>query len=297
MNIITKIKNRYNLFKDNPLTEKYPLVHFLKYGILNVKFLFTESVEMNWIADLKLSIRKGDAGIIGNYYFGLYEFEESIFLLHVSRKEDIFFDIGANLGHFSLLLSGVRKLKSVAVEPVPNTFNRLKMLIDFNNLGHLIDSRNLGVSDKSGELFFSTDKGTMNGIVDEKYKNKVSVKVLKIDELYNEAPVLLKIDVEGYEKFALSGAKNILSNHKLKIIIMELNGSGNKIGISDNEVYEQIIHYGFKPYKYDPFKRHIIELESYNKNQFNTIFIRDLHTVNERVQSSDKIKINNHFTI
>lgn len=297
MNLIAKIRSRYIFFKNNPLTKKYPLIHFFKYVILNVKFLFKESVEMNWINNLKLSIRKGDAGIIGNYYFGLYEFEESMFLLHTSRKEDIFFDIGANLGHFSLLLSGVRNLKSVAVEPVPNTFNRLNTLIDLNNSAHLIKSHNVGVSDKSGELFFSTDKGTMNRIVGPDYKNKISVKVLTIDELYNETPDLLKIDVEGYEKFALLGAKNTLSDNKLKIIIMELNGSGNKIGVSDNEVYEQILSYGFKPYKYDPFERKVIPLESYNKDQFNTIFLRDLNWVTARVQSSDKIKINKHFTI
>ena len=50
----------------------------------------------------KLIIEKGMTGATGNLYCGLHEFEDMSFLLHFLREEDLFIDIGANVGSYTV---------------------------------------------------------------------------------------------------------------------------------------------------------------------------------------------------
>src|SRR5690606_30762886 len=145
-------------------------------------------------------------------------------------------------------------------------------------------------------LYFSMDRGTMDRIVDETYKNKVSIPVETIDFILNgRVPLALKIDVEGYEKYALEGAHNMLNNPNFKVLILELNNSGRRYKISDQEIYNTVLKFGFKPYSYEPTNRNLKELKTYNRHQFNTIFIRDLGFVEARIEASESFKINNSY--
>ena len=82
-------------------------------------------VWLPWVDDLILPLRKGDTGLSGNYYVGLHEFRDMAFASHLLRKGDLFVDIGANLGSYSLIASGVCGARSIAFEPVPCTYDRL----------------------------------------------------------------------------------------------------------------------------------------------------------------------------
>jgi FkbM family methyltransferase len=294
MKLIRKIKIRYNQFKFHPVTKGNELKSLYEYILFNVKNRVFRELKYNWINNLKFIVRKGDAGIVGNIYFGLYEFEESIFLLHLIREEDMFLDVGANLGHYSLLLSGIKKCKSISIEPVPETFQQLLKQIKLNNLESFVEPINVGASNCDGELYFSTDRGTMDRIVDENYKNAVRVPVLSLDSIVlNREPIAIKIDVEGYEMHVLEGGSTILNNDKLKVLILELNQSGEKFGISDDEIYSKVLSLGFKPYSYNVTNRKLIQLQSYNQHKFNTIFVRDQEFVSNRLKNSSSIKVKN----
>jgi FkbM family methyltransferase len=294
MKIIRKIKEIYKILKKHPVTSGNEILGLYHYISFNLRNRVSNEIVYNWIEGIKFIAQKGDAGIVANIYFGLYEFEESIFLLHFVEKEDVFLDVGANVGHYSLLMSGLKKCRSIAIEPVPKTYCKLKKQVDLNNLNALIEIKNIGVSNEVSELFFSTDKGTMDRIVDENYKNAVSVHVETIDSIVkNNIPIAIKIDVEGYEKYVLDGASETLRNEHLKIVILELNQSGKKYGFDDHEIYLKIKDFGFEPYLYDLENRKLIKQESYNKNQFNTIFVRDPDFVTSRLANSRKIKIRN----
>ena len=292
MKIIRKIKEKYHQFKTHPVTkgnEFMGLYNYISFNIINRLF---REIHYTWIEGLKFVASKGDAGIVGNIYFGLYEFEESIFLLHFIEKEDLFLDIGANVGHYSLLMSGLKNCKSIAVEPVPKHHTQLMKLVHLNHLEPLIDARNIGVSDKEGELYFSTDRSTMDSVVSEKYKNSIRVSVATIDSIVsNFTPIAIKIDVEGYEKYALEGATKTLQNANLKVVVLELNQSGLKYGFNDEVIYKTILEYGFKPFSYDQITRKLVKLEGYNRHQFNTLFVRDEDFVAERLLKSRKISI------
>jgi FkbM family methyltransferase len=294
MRIIKKISERYRQFQKHPVTKNKEWQAMYNYISFNIKNRFFAELKYKWIHNLKFIARKGDAGIVGNIYFGVYEFEETIFLLHLMREEDLFLDVGANLGHYSLMLSGIKKCKSITIEPVPTTFQQLLKQIKINNLEHLIEPSNIGISNSDGELYFSTDRGTMDRIVDKNYKNSIRVPVLKLDSLLaNATPLAIKIDVEGYEKHVLEGGINTLKKEDIKVLILELNQSGEKFGVSDEEIYAKVISLGFQPYSYDVSDRKLIKLQNYNKQQFNTIFIRDEEFVRDRLKTSTVIKVNN----
>lgn len=294
MNSLKKIERHYWRLKKNPMTRDNPYLGLVRYLYFNIKSKIITEQTVGWVGDLKLYLRQGDAGLVGNIYYGMYEFEESLFLLHVLRTEDVFCDIGANLGHYSLLVSGIKKCRSIAVEPVPQTFKQLIRNIELNKLGMNIHAHQMGVAEKKGFLYFSTDRNTMDRIVPSTYKHSVKVPVKTIDEIVKTTiPLALKIDVEGYELFALRGAQRVLSSPDLKVVIIELNGSGEKYGIKDEDLFQLLLGFGFEPFDYSVITRKLISLKTYNTHKFNTIFVRDVDFVQNRLFESEKIKIRN----
>jgi len=101
----------------------------------------------------------------------------------------------------------------------------------------------------------------------------------------------MKIDVEGYEKFVLEGSQTTLKNENLKAIIIEINFSNKFYGVENEEVAEILIKNNFRPFRYNPLNRQLTELKTYDKEQFNTIFIRDLKFVESRIKESKKIRV------
>lgn len=293
--IIAKNKKRFRMFKCHELTANKPRQALRRYINTNLQFSYKTRVIHQWVNGLKLSIQKGDAGLVGNIYYGLYEFRESLFLLHFLRREDCFLDVGANMGHFSILTSGSVGNKTICVEPLKTTFNRLQEQVILNKLDALVQAHNCGVSSEAGTLFLSNDKGVMNKIVDVCHPKATAINVQTIDQLVNRTSVAaMKIDVEGFELQALKGAVRTLNSATLKVVIVELNGSGKNYNIEDDEISNFLIALGFLPYRYLPFTRKLNPLDKYDKNQFNTIFIRDVDFINERIATAPQIKVLHH---
>jgi len=292
MKIVKKLKKRYTEFKRHPVTSYFPIGAFYRYVYFNVKVLFLKECKYNWINGLKFIARKGDAGIVSNIYHGLYEFEDSIFLLHYTKSSDIFFDIGANLGHYSLILSGSKNCLSYSFEPVPETFSQLKKQVLHNKLDDKISIFNLGFSNQTGFLYFSTDKGVMNHIVSDQEEKSIQIPVTTLDDWCKTVqPTIMKVDVEGFEKFVIEGGIQTINNTNLKVILIEFNKSGNKYGVKDEEVYQRLLDFGFLPYAYNYQTKELLLLEKYNSNKFNTLMVRDLAFVNKRLQSNYRVKI------
>ena len=242
-----------------------------------------------------LVAKKGMTGATGNIYMGLHEFQDMGFLLHFLRKEDLFFDIGANVGSYMVLASGHVGCRTIAFEPIPATFDALERNIKINDISALVKAENVGVGSKKGRLIFTTLNDTVNhvieGLIDDSNQKGVEVDVVAIDEiiLINEVPVLVKIDVEGFETEVLQGMKNTLSDERLKGIIIELNGSGGRYGFDETAIHMNLLNAGFAPYEYDPFSRKLKLLTTFG--HFNTLYLRNLSFITRRVLSAEKISL------
>lgn len=168
------------------------------------------------------------------FYKNAYEEKQINFLCKWIKNENpnIFLDIGANFGIYSLRISKLFKhLKILAFEPIPTTFKRLMDNIRLNKLKK-IKAHQIGISNtnglkrmialkrkgyvQSGGYSFNIPKRKIaEDEVMEYHKSAWGDKILK----FKNKKIVLKIDVEGYERKVLLGIKNVLKNNKVLIQI------------------------------------------------------------------------------
>jgi len=273
---IDRVLLRYKMLKKHPLTKASPVKGLFRYLMFNITQTVSKRPRVfNWINGLKFYAEKGDAGLVGNIYYKLMDYEDSMFLIDHLKAEDVFVDVGANLGHYTMLASGVCKSKSIAIEPIENTIIKLKENIKLNKLEEAVTILNYGVGHKNETLNFTTNKTVMNSVSLVENENTIKIEVKTLNELLkNENPTFIKIDVEGYEYNVLKGASEVLNNNSLKYLLVEFNDSGSKFNLKDEDVFNIIKSYGFLPIRYNVNEKKISIIESYNTNKFNTLFIR-----------------------
>lgn len=241
-----------------------------------------------WINGSKFVAKIGEDGITGNIYCGLHEFSDMSFLLHLLRQEDLFVDIGANVGSYTILACSAIGARGFCVEPVLTTYSRLMTNIRLNDIGDKVTSQNIALGKQKGTVLFSTDQNCMNHVIenDEKHENSISVNISTLDDELEGNPFLMKVDVEGYEMPVLEGASITLKNKLLCAIILEMNESGNKYGYKEHTILQLLCDYGFSPYCYDPFERNLLKIDGKNSSSGNTIFIRDYDRAIARIKSA-----------
>jgi FkbM family methyltransferase len=166
------------------------------------------------------------------YYFKIPECQElSVLRMYAEHNVDTFFDVGANIGLYSVMLG--KEFKTIhSFEPNPVAFKRLRTNIFLNDLNIRVNQ--VGVSKTNGEMFLDT-KGEVDPtahLVDNgKGENRIPVKVITLD-YYIEAnnineKIVIKIDVEGGELDVLKGAVKSLSNKQYSIIQYECLNKNN----------------------------------------------------------------------
>jgi len=73
---------------------------------------------------------------------------------------------------------------------------------------------------------------------------KALIEQITIDSL-NLAPSLIHLDIEGFEGFALLGAKDTITKHR-PLIVLETNGSGDEYGWPQEKIDELLYVWGYK---------------------------------------------------
>ncbi len=283
----------------HPLTRNNKWSAMMRFFNWQIKKSFDKKgVTYPFVEESKLLVKKGMAGATGNIYVGLHEFEDMGFLLHFLEEQDLFVDIGANIGAYTVLASKVKKARTISIEPVPETHGHLVSNVKLNEIEERVSTHNIGIGSESRILSFTADLDTVNHVILNKSVanfETVDVKVKPLDDLLEgHSPCLLKIDVEGFEQEVLDGATKTLSKDSLSAIIIELNGSGGRYGYSDSTIHKKLIGFGFAPYNYDPFNRQLLKLTSFNTT-CNTIYIRNEIKVNQKLKVSKRIKILNQY--
>jgi FkbM family methyltransferase len=254
--------------------------------------LTNQPTQYQFTQNAKIYAWKGLAGVTGNIYCGLMEYEDMGFLLHFLRPNDKFFDIGANIGSYTLLASAEVGAHSTCFEPVPSTYQSLINNIALNNIEHITQPHNIGLGKENGNIKFTQGLDTVNHVATEGEMNTIDVPVKKLDDItIGNMPLLIKIDVEGFETEVLNGAENTLQDPQLKAIIIELNGSGSRYGFDEMQIHQKLVHHGFKTYTYNPKQKELVALPSFGMH--NTIYIRDVPFVMERLQSANRVKVGN----
>lgn len=160
---------------------------------------------------------------------------------NIDYNSSIIWDIGANVGAYSLLMGKKINEKSnthiYAFEPEAANYHSLNTNIRINGLENKISALSLAISNTSkvGEFFLSAIEvgsatHSLNMPVSEgiPYTSKFRQATLAVsgDDLLNlfkiPAPNYLKIDVDGHELEVLMGMDAVLKSSSLKSIVIEI---------------------------------------------------------------------------
>ncbi len=237
-----------------------------------------------------LMVHPGMTGATQNIYCGLHEFADTSFLLHLLRSGDLFVDVGANAGVYTILASAAIGAKSISLEPNPSTFDWLKRNIRLNDLEGLVELHNACAGKGEGVVGFDVSgQDTTNHVCESASTSTqvLNVPVIALDQCIGvKCPILIKIDVEGFESTVLAGAGRILSDPGLLALIVELSDDCIRYGFGLDDAHNAIMSNGFQPASYDPFTRRLQPLDGRNRASANTIYLRDLKTAQLRVSDA-----------
>lgn len=182
------------------------------------------------------------------------------------KEGDVFVDVGANIGYFSIIASQKvgKSGKVYSFEPSRREYVRLLKNIDLNKASNIVPF-NVALSNSNKELEFWVAEGHtgLNRIAVENLSggSNISVPAFRMDYILDIEKIdLLKIDVEGAEYLVLDGMSEIFKKCSLKILVIEITQIFlEKYGHSKKMIYDLMEKNGFSAkinsdeWQYDEF--------------------------------------------
>ena len=288
MNLLTKIYYTLQSVANHPLKRDHKWRAIREFCVAQVAArLFTGDVLVPFPNQTCLVVSprmKGGAHFISP---GLCEFDDMSFVTHFLRPNDLFADVGANIGAYTVLASGVAGARTVAFEPNPSTFRYLELNALLNDLSEKVQLLNAAVGRKPGRLHMTQNLGTENHICQDTTaagaSGSIEVEVNTLDTVFAaQPPALLKMDVEGFETEALGGAGQLLSHPGLLAMIVERGGMATRYGGDERALHEQIRKQGFSPCAYSALERRLFSVAP--ETIGNLIYVRDPAQVQARLK-------------
>lgn len=179
---------------------------------------------------------------------------DTIAWLAKMKPGETLFDVGANMGQYSLI-AAKRGVTVCAFEPESQNFALLCRNIGVNKLGALVQAWPLALSDKTGFDTFYTQSLQVGGscssygesvdfhLRDKQYAVKQGCAAIKMDEFADRYgyPDHVKIDVDGLEHKVIAGMGATLN--VVKSVLVELNTALRE----HREIYNIMLDHGLLP--------------------------------------------------
>lgn len=194
------------------------------------------------------------------------------------KPGDVLYDVGANVGAYSLLAATIQKeCKVFAFEPSATTFGVLAQNVALNGLGDRLNAYCVALSSENGLATFRHSDISAGAALHELEahlptgdKLQQAALMLSLDNFIATfkapAPTLIKIDIDGAEMAFLQGAKKTLANPSLRSVLLEITLGD----VSEEQVVQTVHGLGFKTASRD--KRG-------NDDTYNWVFEREPATV------------------
>lgn len=198
---------------------------------------------------------------------GKYEPACTHAILSLLNEGDTFVDLGANEGYFSILASKKvgKNGKVFSIEPQQRLWEVIQKNYELNYCSNatiipyavgekeekliinLYPSINTGASSLSNEENF----GKTRNNVRKKFFGTQHIQTKQLDKLaedYHTGKInLIKIDIEGFEFFALKSAQNLLKNKMIEHILIEFHPPQLKdLGQSEEEIIKFLNSFGYE---------------------------------------------------
>jgi len=166
-------------------------------------------------------------------YFGVWEPNLTAWIAERLRPGDVFVDVGANIGYFSLLASKLvgEKGRVVAIEASPEVFGLLRRNLELNATRN-VRAVNVAISDREGCVQLYSAPGHDSGRTtaaqswaeEQHFTASSKVRAFPLPAVLHEEEIraarVIKIDVEGYEWQVVSGMAEMLKACRPDVEIM-----------------------------------------------------------------------------
>jgi FkbM family methyltransferase len=195
------------------------------------------------------------------YFLGrYYDLPIQLLLNTILHEGDLFIDGGANTGmmtlHAARLVGPTGRV--ISFEPIPENCRRIGAAIGDNDIGHVtVVNKALGEKDETlclhilgGDTIMATLRTNQRKPLEQ--RETIEVPVARGDDecrpYLSTARVVLKLDLEGWEHFALRGFDETIEHHR-PIILLEIEPRYLRdAGVDEDELHRWMIERDYKPF-------------------------------------------------
>lgn len=257
----------------------WKLIKIFKCKQLNLKVWGNRFLQLNYDSSQSMWVM----------YNWVVDWEEFQLIEHYIEKNDVLFDIGTNMGFYTVWMSRFIEEhgKIHCFEPDKQNYSRLNTNIALNQIGSITKTNRYAVSDSDGWLKFTKGRDGENHISNIALDCEVEVQSITLDTYLENHGIkhiaYMKIDVEGFELHVFKGAKGLLENKKVDIIQLEINQQLNNAGTKLNDLLFFLENYGYNLYSYETVRRCLIPIQ-FTRERENYFAIADILKVNSRIK-------------
>ncbi len=230
----------------------YPILvkSYEKYASIRYSRKFDQILEFR---NSSLVIGK-DITLFPSVFLGVYEEKELDVLLGLEFPEEmIFWDVGANVGIYSVLFGKKFPVgKVIAFEPNVSLHVLLTQNLDLNGVNNVrIENFALSNAIGVGQIEISNGRagaGKIKSTLAEDYEDKsfpIITGDMYVKDFPEAIPSLIKIDVEGHEPEVIEGLSHVLRQYK-PVLMIEV--FGNLWDLNREEIWDQMLNDLFNIY-------------------------------------------------
>jgi len=204
--------------------------------------------------DSKLIVSKKDTGLgLMLRTRGTYELVQTKEFAKSVKAGDTVFDIGANVGYYTVLASKLvgKKGRVYAFEPDPRNLELLKRNLMINQCTN-VDVIPFVVGESVGSTYLRQDLSNPGeSSVSENGRNSIFVNSISIDTFVNQKKIkridVIKVDVEGAEVDVIKGGRETLGTQNVKVFIEANQKALSIFGYGIKDLISGLTIIGFKP--------------------------------------------------
>jgi FkbM family methyltransferase len=218
-------------------------------GLSRHPFLAVEQVPISFVEIEKLKLKFHMYGEYTEFRVRtlLTKEHETVDWISTFSKEDVFWDIGANIGIYTLF-AAARGAHVFAFEPSPTNFWLLNQNVALNDLGN-VTCMSLAIAKRREVTGFNVDLSPAAAGINQVNSKITSllVQTYPIDDLVFSlnipAPRFLKLDVDGNELEILEGGLRALSLSSTRAVMCEVDESNRPL---TSEIHALMVSSGFQ---------------------------------------------------
>jgi FkbM family methyltransferase len=217
------------IFQYLPLFIRLPVYYRLFSMSSETRPELFENAPLALLPEVTMKLLSTDCGHRSLAYTGIFEWPVTKRMAVLAKEGGHLIDVGANVGYFSLLWSGLRAGNSVdAFEALPANVRRLQHNIERNRMTEQIHLHAYALGKSDGMVAFDcgpAEQSGWAGIAAKQTEDSLEVRLQRLDDVMSQLSraTTMKVDCEGADSWVLEGARELLGKPLLRNVFFEVN--------------------------------------------------------------------------